>query len=378
MRQLALALLLAVFPLAAQKSEWTPERAKRFRAALETVAENQGAVGVSAAIAQNGVVKWLDAHGHADLENSVEAKPNTVYRTGSIAKPFTAVAALQLWERGKLDLDAPVQNYVPDFPEKQWPVTVRMLLGHLGGVRHYRAGEINSTVHFTNLTEPLKIFANDPLVHQPRSKYLYTTYGYNLAGAAVEAAAGVPFLEYLRENIFKPAKLEATRDDNERAIIAHRTRFYSKSSDGKIINAPLADTSNKIPGGGLLTTVEDLIRFAHAWEQGLLLKKSTTHMQTQRQQMLDGKTTGYGLGWNVSKVAGKNAVSHNGAQQGCKTSLVMFPDDKITIAVLINSDFVDPVRFVSAFRHVIDTQPVPDSAAAKPAAPAKRPAPLPR
>jgi serine beta-lactamase-like protein LACTB, mitochondrial len=367
MRLLALALVLLAPAAPAQKSEWTPERAKRLNAALEAIAQSQSAVGVSAAISHGGVVKWIAAAGHADLENNVPAKPNTAYRTGSIAKPFTAVAALQLWERGKFDLDAPVQKYVPSYPEKQWPVSVRMLLGHLGGVRHYRAGEINSTTHFNNLSDPLKIFSADPLLHQPRSKYLYTTYGYNLAGAAVESAAGVPFLDYLRENIFKPAKLEATREDNSREIVPNRTRFYSKTEDGRIINAPLADTSNKIPGGGLLTTVEDLLRFAAAWEQGLLLKKSTMQMQTQRQQLLDGKHTGYGLGWNVTKVAGRNAVSHNGAQQGCKTSLVMFPDEKLAVAVLINSDHVDPVKFVSALLDALE--PPPATAGAKPAKP---------
>lgn len=328
--------------------DWTPERARRVAAAVEAERARQGVVGLTAAIAVNGKTRWVEAFGKADLENDVPARPQTVFRTGSLAKPMTAVAALQLWERGRLDLDAPVQRYVPSFPEKPWAVTVRQLLGHLSGIRHYRGEELDSVRHYTNLLDPLKIFVGDALAHAPRSKYLYSSYGYNLAGAAVEAAAGEPFLAYLRENILQPAKMEATRDDNAYDIVPHRTRWYSRTKDGRIVNAHLADTSNKIPGGGLLTTAEDLLRFAAAWQSEKLLKPATMRMQTEKQKMLDGKRTGYGLGWNLSPVAGREAISHSGSQQGCKTTLVMYPESKTTIVVLTNSDYAEPAKFVEA------------------------------
>lgn len=356
MRKSALLLILSAALVLAQPKagDWTAERAKRIEAAVEAERARQGVVGLTAAVALGGKTRWVDAFGKADLENDVAARPQTVFRTGSLAKPMTAVAALQLWERGRLDLDAPVQRYVPSFPEKPWAVTVRMLLGHLGGIRHYRGEEIDSVRHFTNLLDPLKIFAGDALAHPPRSKYLYSSYGYNLAGAAVEAAAGEPFLEYLRENVLQPAKMEATRDDNAYDIVPNRTRWYTRTKDGRVANAHLADTSNKIPGGGMLTTAEDLLRFAAAWQEGRLLKAGTMRMQTEKQAVLDGKRTGYGLGWNLSPVAGREAISHSGTQQGCRTILAMFPDSKTTIVVLTNSDYAEPVKFVEVILKALE------------------------
>ena len=347
-------LVLAAGALAGIAQPVTLDRLRRVQAAVEAERARQGVIGLTAAVSVRGATKWVGAFGKADLENDVEAKPGTLYRTGSLAKPMTAVAALQLWERGKLDLDAPVQRYVPSFPEKPWRITVRMLLSHLGGIRHYRGEEIDSTRHYLDLREPLRIFSADALAHQPRTKYLYSSYGYNLAGAAVEAAAGVPFLALLRDNVLTVAKMEATRDDNARDIVAHRTRWYSRTADGRVINAPLADTSNKIPGGGMLTTAEDLLRFAAAWEQEKLLKPATMRMQTERQKLADGSATGYGLGWNVSVVAGRNAISHSGSQQGCKTILAMFPELKLTVAVLTNSDYAEPAKFVDVIVKALD------------------------
>ena len=266
------AVLLTAAALAGVAQPIASERMRKLEAAVEAERVRQAVVGMTAAVQIEGSAPWVKAFGKADLENDVVTKPGTLFRTGSLAKPFTAVAALQLWERGKLDLDAPVQRYVPSFPEKQWPITVRMLLGHLGGIRHYQSREMDSTQHYEDVQTPLRIFSKDPVAHQPGTKYLYSSFGYNLAGAAVEGAAGAPFLAYLRSNVLAAAKMESTRDDNSREIVANRTRWYSQSADGRIINAPLADTSNKVPGGGLVTTAEDLVRFAAAWEQGRLLK----------------------------------------------------------------------------------------------------------
>lgn len=331
-----------------QTDEFSSEKMHRVELAVEAERIRQGVVGLTAGVAVGGVTRWVGAFGKADLENDVAANPGTVFRTGSLAKPMTAVAALQLWERGKLDLDAPVQKYVRNFPPKQWGLSVRMLLGHLGGIRAYKGDELNSTRHFWDVREPLSIFSADTLVHQPRTKYLYSSYGYNLAGAAVESAAGESFLSYLTQNVLSVAQMTATRDDNARAIVPNRTRWYSRLEGGQIINAPLADTSNKVPGGGMLTTAEDVLRFAAAWEQEKLLKRGTMRMQTERQRMIDGKTTGYGLGWNLSAIAGRRAISHTGGQQGCRTILVMFPESKVTVTVLTNSDYANAEKFVEA------------------------------
>ena len=253
---------------------------------------------------------------------------------------------MQLAERGKLDLDAPVQKYVPSFPEKPWPITARLLLGHLSGIRHYSGpAEVASTRHYTNLIEPLKIFQNDPLLFEPGTKYSYTSYGFNLLGAAVEAAAGVSFMDYLRAKIFIPAGMERIRNDDSLAVIPNRARGYQKAPDGAILNCDLADTSNKIPGGGMIATAEDLVRLAIALQHDVLVRRDTRQQMFTPQKTKDGKPTTYGLGWQVGERNGRHMVWHGGGQQGTRTVLGMLEKEDIVVAVMCNTDGASPILF---------------------------------
>ncbi len=193
----------------------------------------QNIPGMSAAIVTDHQVRWSNGFGFSDLENFVPAKASTVYRLGSISKPITAVAAMQLVEQGKLDLDAPVQRYIPSFPQKPWPLTARHLISHIGGVRHYRGDEINLAKQYHSLTEGLSIFKDDSLLFQPGTRYSYSTYGYNLLGVAVEGASGTSFVEYTREQIFKPAGMDRARDDNVYDVIYNRAYGYRKTESGE-------------------------------------------------------------------------------------------------------------------------------------------------
>src|SRR6267378_3950851 len=132
---------------------------------------------------------YSEGFGYADLEERVPVWPTTKFRIGSISKPLTATALVQLVEAGKLDLDAPVQKYVPSFPEKGAVITTRMLAGHLAGIRHYQGDEFNIQKHYANVLDGVKIFENDPLVSPPGTKFNYSSYGYNLLSAVVESAA---------------------------------------------------------------------------------------------------------------------------------------------------------------------------------------------
>ncbi|MGH9672891.1 MAG: serine hydrolase domain-containing protein, partial [Bryobacteraceae bacterium] len=298
----------------------------------------QGIPMITAAVATGGELRWANGYGLSDVENNVPAKAATVHRLGSISKPITAVAALQLYESGRLDLDAPVQKYVPGFPLKPWPITSRQLLGHLGGIRHYNGeDEVNSTRHYRNLIDPLAIFQRDALVAEPGTRYNYTTYGYVLLGAVVEAASGARFMDYLRERVFLPAAMDRIRDDHPFALIPNRARGYRRYATGQLENCALADTSNKIPGGGLCSTTEDLVKFALAVRRGTLLKPETVEMMFTRQKLRDGTETPYGLGWNVPAVeGGRRIVMHGGGQQGTSTVLAMLPREGAAVALMCN------------------------------------------
>ncbi len=318
--------------------------AKRHQAAIP---------GISLAIAVDGQLTFSKGYGWSDLENSVPATAETVYRTASIAKPMTAVAVLQLAEQGKIDLDAEIQDYCPAFPAKQWPVTVRQLLAHLGGVRHYQSGqEANGTQHYFSITRALDLFKDDPLLHEPGTRYSYTTYGFNLLGCAVEGASGSAFEDYLSQNVFEPAGMTRTVVDNHFALIPHRSRGYQRIDQntydslpaaaqrkvevGAVVNAQMHDTSMKIPGGGLLSTSADLLHFALAVRAGKLVSAETVAMMWTPQQTNDGTPTRYGLGWGLGEVRGQRAVNHAGGQAGTATMLGMLPESGIAIAVMCN------------------------------------------
>ena len=226
-----------------------------------------GAPGLSLAVATENQLRYEQAFGLADIENQVAVTPKTRFRTASIAKPMTAVIVLSLAEEGTIDLDAEVQRYCAEYPQKRWTVTSRQLLGHLGGVRHYKsAAEARSTAHFFSLKSALTTFINDPLQHQPGTKFLYTTFGYNLLGSVAEGATDRHFMELLRSKVLGLAKMTDTVADDQIAITPRRTRGYLRATQallktlpadhnlkiGQIYNAPLHDTSMKIPGGGLL------------------------------------------------------------------------------------------------------------------------------
>jgi CubicO group peptidase (beta-lactamase class C family) len=298
--------------------------------------------GLSAAIAIDKRTVWSEGFGMADIENSVPARATTVYRLGSISKPITAVAVMQLAERGKLKLDEPIQTYVPAFARKPWPVTVRELLAHLGGVRHYNSqAEVLSTRHYTEVLGALDVFGNDPLLFEPGTRFSYTTFGYTLLGGAVESASGMRFVDYLREHIFGPAKMDRIRDDNVYAIVPHRARGYRRETGGEIENCALADTSNKIPGGGMISTAGDLVQFASAVAGGTLLNRQSVSEMFAEQKTSDGKPTGYGLGWFLFDIDGRRWVGHGGAQPGTSTMLLTEPKRGIAVAVMANIEGVN-------------------------------------
>ncbi len=307
---------------------------------IATAMERHRVVGLSAAVVVDHRLAWSRGFGTADLEHSAPAGPRTVYRLASVSKPVTAVAAMLLVEEGKLDLDQPVEKYVPAWPRKEWTVTPRQLLAHLGGVRHYASeAEIQSTRRYPSLTEALGMFKDDPLVHEPGTKFRYSSYGYNLLGCVVEGASGKPFVEFCRERIFKPAGMERTGPDDVAAVIPGRARGYRRGPDGAPRNSALIDTSNKIPGGGLVSTAEDMARFAIALQTGKLLRKETLEAMFAPQKTKDGTPVGYGLGWSLAS-DGK-VVRHGGSQQGTRTILHMVPDRKLAVVVLCNTEGTD-------------------------------------
>lgn len=346
-----LASLLVANGTAAQTGKLAAEKQAKIENAISKFMTESQTPGVSTAVVQDGELVWSAGFGMADLENSVPATSNTLYRLGSISKPLTATAAMALWEHGRLDLDLPVQKYCPAFPQKPWPVTTRQLLGHLGGIRSYNVPEqpysasqsdpeVGNTRHFDNGIEGgLKFFANDPLVAQPGTHFNYSTQGYTVAGCAIEGASSQKYADAVRETVLSPAGMLQTRPDERFAIVPLRTRFYSKDKTGAVMNAEFLDASYKVPGGGWLSSAPDMARFEAAILNNRLLASATRDTMWARPMPSDGLgRLAYGLGWQFGAVDDVKIVGHGGSQQGTSTMIWMAPDARAGVVVLTNSD----------------------------------------
>ena len=316
----------------------------------------RGVPGLSVAVAVEGEIVWSEGFGYANVEYRVPVTTLTRFRSGSVAKPITAAAMAVLYERGVFDLDAPIQQYVPSFPDKRYVITARQLAGHLAGIRYYppEGDEFFNTIRFTNLVDALAVFKDDPLLFEPGTQYRYSSYGTNLLGAAIESAAGKHFLSVLRQSVFEPLKMRSTLGDHSDSIIPHRTSYYERSGQtpsffqkpaswgdgsglGVLLNGPFADNSNKWPGGGLLTTPEDLARFGSAHLEPGFLQAETLAMLFTSQHTASGEETGYGMNWNVGvDDEGRRTYSHGGGSIGGTSILRLYPDDKIVIAMQCN------------------------------------------
>jgi serine beta-lactamase-like protein LACTB len=331
-------LILASTPLpTSNAATLSTTKMETIEATLSSERSRWKAPGLSAAVIVDQHLVWSRGFGLADLEQQVPAMPATVYRIASISKTITAIAIMQLAEQAKLDLDEPIQHYCPTFPEKPWPITARQLLAHLGGVRGYLSpDELYNTHHYTNVVEPLALFKDDPLQFEPGTQFSYTTYGYTILGCAIEGASRMAYVDYVRDHIIQPAGMNHTRPDDVYAIIANRAQSYRKAPDGEIQNAPLTDTSYKIPGGGWCSTAEDLARFAVAVQTDGLVAKDTLEQMFTRQKTRDGHDILFGLGWAIGERNGQREVWHTGGLQGVSTILYMRPEQGFAAVLLLN------------------------------------------
>jgi serine beta-lactamase-like protein LACTB len=339
-------LAVASLPAVAQDQPFSPTKRAQIEKAVSTFMTANSVPGVSVAVVQNGQPVWSAGYGMSDLEDSAPAISSTLYRLGSISKSITAVAILQLYERGKLDLDAPAQKYCPAFPQKDSPITPRQLLAHLSGIRHYNEdgkGDVpeDSARHFASMEDSLHLFASDPLLSKPGTQFHYSTYGYTLLGCVLEGAASQKYVDFVRENVFGPAAMEHTQADDFFAIVPHRTRWYHKDKSGAVHNAGVLDSSYKIPGGGLISSADDMAKFEAAILADRLLKRSTRDLMWTVARPTEGKPSQYALGWFIADKFGVHTAGHSGGQQGTDTDFIVVPDRNLGIVVLANMDDVN-------------------------------------
>lgn len=345
----ALFVVLFLFVPTVSAAAPAPQKESRFvravdssRRAIRAFVETAGVPGLSIAVSVSGKLVWSEGFGSADLERSVPVTPRTRFRLGSVSKVITVAAVARLVEDGKLDLDASVRSYIPSIPVESAAITPRMLAGHLGGIRHYGAKDFSNGrnidfEHYDSVEGSLAIFAADPLVAPPGTKYQYTTFGYTLLSRVVERASGQDFLECVRSRVTGPLGMSETTGDRVRAIVPNRTQFYSRGSDGTIMNAAYVDSSYKWAAGGILSTAEDLVRFGSAHLKPGFLKAETLDSLFTSQRTSDGKETSVGIGWRIgTDTAGRRIVHHAGSIAGGRAVIVVYRDSGVVVALLSN------------------------------------------
>ncbi|MBL8885774.1 MAG: beta-lactamase family protein [Phycisphaerales bacterium] len=337
------------FLLAAPPS--VPDLTQKIDAAAAKLLADPAAAGLSIAIARNNEIIFAKAYGKADVEVAVAATPDSIFRIGSVTKQFTAAAIMRLVEQGKINLDAEIQVYLPDFPKKQWPVTIRQILTHTSGIWSYtdddKFMERDASLELTP-TELIACFSEKPLDFEPGTQWNYSNSAYYLLGSVIEKVSAKPYAAFVQDEFFTPLKLTHTRYESNSDIIPGRAQGYS-FKDGKLANDKSIGADVPGAAGSLLSTATDLCNWEIALSSGKVVSpESYTQMTTPI--TAGEKPTNYGFGLQINEWEGRKRISHGGGIFGFNSMLLTLPADEknpdtITVAVLSNSERINSGRF---------------------------------
>jgi CubicO group peptidase (beta-lactamase class C family) len=310
--------------------------------------------GLSIAIANDRGIVWTEAFGFANVERREPVTPATRFQLGSVSKTLTAAAVLLLHDRGRVDLDAPIQTYVPAYPKKQWTVTPRQLMGDIAGV-HVIRGDNNDQVprDCSTLDAALKFFADEPLLFQPGTSYRFGTNGWILLSALIESVAAEPFPAFMTHDVFTPLGMDSTVldivEDAPGASTFYRPRAAETPKLGVEITGSRRYHACLFGGGGYLSTPSDLARFGSAMLKPGLLKADTIILLQTPLRLASGASTNFALGWKAEQVqlAGASArmLAHRATPTGGTAAILLFPDQQLAIALganVSNADAIGP------------------------------------
>jgi serine beta-lactamase-like protein LACTB len=321
------------------------------RPAVRAGLVEQNLPGLSVAVGADGNLVWAEGFGWADLDKRIAVAPETQFPIGTASTSLTSAAVGLLLEKDLLKLDEEIQAYVPEFPVKQWPVRLQQLMGHVAGITTDSGDE--GPLFSQQCERPvdaLQHFAERSLLFEPGTEFRYSSYGWILMSAAVETAAREPFLRFMRKEVFEPLGMDSTRADSATEPIRDRVASYFPrfAADTRYGPDPMRELniSCYAGAGAFLSTPSDLVRFALAINSGKLLQPATVQLLQTSQRLASGQETGYGLGWDLetATISGKptRVVGHDGDSLGGKvSSLMIFPEHDITVAVISNVSYAD-------------------------------------
>lgn len=295
--------------------------------------------GATVLVSRKGQVIYQKGFGMADMELKVPMRPEMVFRIGSISKQFTAVAILQLMEKGKLSLQDDIKKFIPDYPTHGYTITVEHLLTHTSGIKSYTSMSSFDSImnmHMKPL-EMIAYFKNQPMDFAPGTQWNYNNSGYFILGYIIEKVSGLTYEEYVKENLFKPAGMTNSAYGNDTRIIANRAKGYQQGKDGYENARPLSMTL-PYAAGSLVSTVEDLWKWNQAVHAYKLVSKESLQKAFTDYKLTNGKPTKYGYGWGFNEVQGAATIEHSGGINGFVTDGLYIPSQDIFIAIFANCD----------------------------------------
>ncbi|MFH1571017.1 MAG: serine hydrolase [Gemmatimonadota bacterium] len=308
--------------------------------------------GVVVLVARDGQVLHRRGYGMANVELGVPITPETKFRLASVSKQFTAVAVMQLAERGLIDIDAPINRYLADYPNGD-RITTRQLMAHTSGVPNYLSmsefWEISSKGR--DLPGLIGVWRDRPLDFEPGSRWSYSNSGFVLLAYMVEQVSGQPFARYLQEHIFGPLGMQDTGEVDQSTILPGRASGYLLDGD-RLINPDFLDFDLAIGTAGLYSTVDDLLKWDEALYTDQVISPATRQAVFSRQKLNDGSETTYGLGWRVGQQNGLPEIGHSGLLNGFTSRANRYPDQHFLVVVLCNNPRLYPADLAAQIAEI--------------------------
>jgi CubicO group peptidase (beta-lactamase class C family) len=314
--------------------------------AIATAALADGPLaGLSMAVVHGQDVIVSKGYGYADLAAKAPATADTIYDIASITKLFTAAAIMKLAQAGEVDLADDLASLLPEFPnaEQAQRITVRHLLTHTSGLSDYEAAH---TEYWLAGGKPvtaafvLDYLAGRPLEFEPGSQWSYSNSGYYLLGMIVERVSGQPYGQFVRDEIAAPLRLAATAPCDRVFGSAAATRGYDVTESG-LVASRLIGAPNIVADGGLCSTVGDLARLPAALARGNVVNAASLAKMRERTTLASGVAIDYGLGVRRGMLEGHELWGHTGGMNSYWSVLARYPNDDITIVVLVNTEGAD-------------------------------------
>ncbi len=293
--------------------------------------------GAAVLVIKDGETLLRKGYGLADLEQGIAIEPDMVFRIGSVTKQFTAAAILLLEEAGKLSVQDDVRKHLPEYPTHGRVITLEHLLTHTSGIRSYTDMKVfgERVRQDMSVEDVIALFKDEPLAFEPGEKYAYNNSGYFLLGTVIEKASGKTYDTYLRENIFEPLGMSQTYYGSASRIIPKRAQGYD-GVNGEFQNAEYLSMTIPYAAGSLLSTVDDLAKWARALEAPGFLSRESLETWWKPFRLAKGESVHYGYGWGISDYYGHRVVSHGGGINGFTCHLLWMPEDRVFVAVLTN------------------------------------------